>query len=72
MDSSLLHEYWNNVWLKVKEYDQVDASQVDAFFARLHPQVISDIWATLARRCRISSKFPSTWFWPSIPRLLPR
>ena len=42
MDSSLLHEYWNNVWLKVKEYDQVDASQVDAFFARLHPQVISD------------------------------
>lgn len=42
MDSSRLNDYWQNVWLRVKEYDSVDASQVDAFFARLHPQVISE------------------------------
>lgn len=42
MDSSLLNDYWQNVWRIVKEYDSVDASQVDAFFARLHPQVISE------------------------------
>ena len=42
MNSSLLNDYWQNVWRVVKEYDSVDASQVDAFFARLHPQVISE------------------------------
>ena len=37
MDSSELNHNWNNVCEQVKTYDNVDASQVNAFFSRLVP-----------------------------------
>lgn len=42
MDSSNLYDTWQRVCAQVKEYDGVNAVQVDAFFGRLQPQAISD------------------------------
>ena len=42
MDSSELNHNWNNVCEQVKTYDNVDASQVNAFFSRLVPQAMSE------------------------------
>lgn len=33
---------WNTVWNRVKTYDNIDASQIDAFFSRLQPQAFSE------------------------------
>lgn len=33
---------WTNVWNKVKTYENIDASQIDAFFSRLQPQAFSE------------------------------
>ena len=42
MDSSELNHNWNNVCEQVKTYNNVDASQVNAFFSRLVPQAMSE------------------------------
>lgn len=42
MDSNLLNEKWNEVCRRVKTYDNLDASQIDAFFPLLKPQAMSD------------------------------
>ena len=42
MDSNLLNEKWNEVCKRVKTYDNLDASQIDAFFPLLKPQAMSD------------------------------
>ena len=42
MDSSELNHNWNNVCEQVKTYDNVNASQVNAFFSRLVPQAMSE------------------------------
>ena len=42
MDSSELNHNWNNICEQVKTYDNVDSSQVNAFFSRLVPQAMSE------------------------------
>lgn len=42
VDSSNLYETWQLVCNQIKGYDSVSAAVVDAFFARLQPQAISD------------------------------
>lgn len=70
MDSSLLNDYWQNVWLRVKEYDAVDASQVDAFFARLHPQVISEGFFMLTAENEFLKNWVEAHYLPFITQAL--
>lgn len=42
MDSGKLNEKWDEVYRHVKTYDNLDLSQVDAFFPLLKPQAMSD------------------------------
>ncbi len=42
MDSSELYHMWEGVCSQVKSYNDVDASQVNAFFSRLAPQAMSE------------------------------
>lgn len=70
MDSSRLNDYWQNVWLRVKEYDSVDASQVDAFFARLHPQVISEGFFMLTAENEFLKNWVEAHYLPFISQAL--
>ena len=38
MDSEETEQLWANVCARIKQYDNIDKNQVDAFFSRLHPQ----------------------------------
>lgn len=42
MDGGMLNERWNEVYRRVKTYENLDQSQVDAFFPLLKPQAMSD------------------------------
>lgn len=42
MDSGKLNDKWNEVYRHVKTYENLDQSQVDAFFPLLKPQAMSD------------------------------
>jgi len=42
MDSGTVTENWNRVHAHITSWDSVDASQVNAFFSRLEPQVMSE------------------------------
>lgn len=42
MDSGQLNEKWGEVYRHVKTYDNLDLSQIDAFFPLLKPQAMSD------------------------------
>lgn len=42
MDSEVLNKSWKDVCTKVKSYNNIDPSQINAFFSRLHPQAMSD------------------------------
>ena len=42
MDKEALESAWKDVCDQVKSYNNIDASQVDAFFSRLHPQAMSE------------------------------
>lgn len=42
MDSGKLNEKWGEVYQHVKTYDNLDLSQIDAFFPLLKPQAMSD------------------------------
>ena len=70
MDSSLLNDYWQNIWRIVKEYDSVDASQVDAFFARLHPQVISEGFFMLTAENEFLKNWVEAHYLPFISQAL--
>ena len=41
MNDDMLESAWNEVCDRVRSYDNIDPSQVDAFFSRLHPQAMS-------------------------------
>lgn len=48
---------WQGVWTQVKTYDEVDPSQVDAFFSRLQLQAFSEGFAMLTA----DNSFIKTW-----------
>lgn len=48
---------WNNVWEKVKTYNNIDPDQVNAFFSRLVPQAFSEGFLMLTA----DNSFIKTW-----------
>lgn len=42
MDNETLTQAWNNICNQVKSYNNIDPSQINAFFSRLQPQAMSD------------------------------
>ena len=42
MNSEKLEQVWSEVCGQVKSYNNIDPSQINAFFSRLHPQAMSD------------------------------
>ena len=48
---------WNNVCETIKNYDNIDPSQIDAFFSRLQPQAMSDGFLMLTA----DNDFIKTW-----------
>ena len=57
MNKEELLEEWNRVSEKVKEYPNIDSSQVNAFFAQLEPQAMSEDFIMLTA----SNDFIKTW-----------
>lgn len=47
MDSETLNDQWGRICTQVKSYQDVDPSQVSAFFSRLEPQAMSDSFLML-------------------------
>lgn len=42
MNSEKLEQVWTEICAQVKSYNNIDPSQINAFFSRLHPQAMSD------------------------------
>lgn len=57
MDSGALTENWTAVCNKVKTYEGIDASQINAFFSRLEPQAMSEGFLMLTA----DNDFIKTW-----------
>ena len=57
MDSGALIENWAAICSKVKEYEGIDASQINAFFSRLEPQAMSEGFLMLTA----DNDFIKTW-----------
>lgn len=57
MNSEELDRIWFDVCQKIKEYDNIDPAQIDAFFSRLHPQAASDGFIMLTA----DNDFIRTW-----------
>lgn len=47
MDSETLNEQWGRICAQVKSYQDIDPSQVSAFFSRLEPQAMSESFLML-------------------------
>ena len=57
MDSETLNEQWARICAQVKSYQDIDPSQVSAFFSRLVPQAMSDSFLMLTA----DHDFIKTW-----------
>ena len=57
MDSETLNEQWARICAQVKSYQDIDPSQVSAFFSRLGPQAMSDSFLMLTA----DNDFIKTW-----------
>lgn len=57
MDSETLNEQWARICAQVKSYQDIDPSQVSAFFSRLVPQAMSDSFLMLTA----NNDFIKTW-----------
>lgn len=57
MDLNELNHIWNSVCDRVKQYDNVSASQINAFFPRLQPQAMSEDFFMLTA----DTEFIKTW-----------
>lgn len=57
MDCSNLEQVWSQTCEQVKSYNDVDPSQINAFFSRLHPQAVSEGFLMLTAE----NDFIKTW-----------
>ena len=57
MNSQKLDQGWQDVCSKVKSYNNIDPSQINAFFSRLHPQAMSEGFLMLTA----DNDFIKTW-----------
>ncbi|MEY8561520.1 chromosomal replication initiator protein DnaA [Eggerthellaceae bacterium 3-80] len=70
MDSNTLTQSWNSVYEKIKTYDGVTPSQVDAFFSRIQPQAMSEGFLMLTADTDFIKFFIEREFLPYIKRAL--
>lgn len=42
MDADTLNSSWHSICEQIKKFDNIDATQINAFFSRLHPQAMSE------------------------------
>lgn len=70
MDSNAVNQSWNNVCEKIKTYEGVTPSQVDAFFSRIHPQAMSEGFLMLTADNQFIKFFIEREFLPHIKRAL--
>ncbi len=57
MQQGKYESIWLDVWNRVKTYDNIDASQIDAFFSRLQPQAFTEGFLMLTA----DTNFIKTW-----------
>lgn len=57
MNSEKLAQVWQEICDQVKSYNNIDPSQINAFFSRLHPQAMSDGFLMLTA----DNDFIKTW-----------
>ena len=57
MDNEKLEQAWNEICNQVKSYKNIDPSQINAFFSRLHPQAMSEGFLMLTA----DNDFIKTW-----------
>jgi len=57
MDTEKLNSSWENICTQIKTYKNIDATQINAFFSRLHPQAMSDGYLMLTA----DNDFIKTW-----------
>ena len=57
MDSEMLEKAWEDVCSQVKSYNNIDPTQINAFFSRLHPQAMSEGFLMLTA----DNDFIKTW-----------
>lgn len=57
MDSEKLEQVWRMLCEQVKNYNNIDPSQINAFFSRLHPQAMSEDFLMLTA----DNDFIKTW-----------
>lgn len=57
MDAEKLNSSWQEVCTKIKSYKNIDATQINAFFSRLHPQAMSEGFLMLTA----DNEFIKTW-----------
>jgi len=57
MDSEKIQTTWQEICEKVKSYNNIDPSQINAFFSRLYPQVMSEGFLMLTT----DNNFIKTW-----------
>ncbi len=57
MESNGLNDVWEAVCDNIKTYDNIDATQIDAFFSRLHPEALSDGFLMLTSETEFIKKY---------------
>ncbi len=57
MNSDKLKKTWEEICVQVKSYNNIDPSQINAFFSRLHPQAMSEGFLMLTA----DNDFIKTW-----------
>lgn len=57
MNSDKLEKTWEEICVQVKSYNNIDPSQINAFFSRLHPQAMSEGFLMLTA----DNDFIKTW-----------
>lgn len=57
MDADNLNSSWHNICEQIKKFDNIDATQINAFFSRLHPQAMSEGFLMLTA----DNDFIKTW-----------
>lgn len=57
MDAEKLNSSWENICKQIKGYNNIDVTQINAFFSRLHPQAMSEGFLMLTA----DNDFIKTW-----------
>ena len=57
MNSDSYEALWNDVIACIKTYENIDSSQIDAFFSRLQPQAFSEGFLMLTTDSNLIKKW---------------